>query len=81
MDKFARSKMWTVIKTKDAFLYLFPEIKEMFYFVDPLTQEEYVRLSCNNAKVGYYHVDINVTDNSVEALFDNVWRKCKEVFL
>lgn len=82
-----RSKVMTVLKLKDVVRYVFPEVKDMFYFYDKKIESEYVLVTAG-ATVNYkepgegplYQFKINVTADSPAALVDDVWKDLKRRF-
>lgn len=82
-----KSKVMTLMKFKDGFRFVFPEVKEMFYFCNKETGEEKVQVTAA-ATVNYkypgegplYNFDINVTADSNMAMIDDIWKELKRRF-
>lgn len=82
-----RPKTMTLIKSKDAIRFIFPEVKEMFYFCDKETGEEWVQVTAG-ATVDYkkpgdgplYNFRICVTADSTVAMMDDIWKELKRRF-
>ncbi len=73
------SKTMGVIRLMPALQYVFPMITNGYYMIDQETKEEYVII--------WYKFDykrqklkVCVTCDSVQAMFDDVWKECKRRF-
>ena len=83
-----KSKVMTLMKFKDGFRFVFPEIKEMFYYCDKDTGEEKVQVTAGST-VNFkepgcgplYNFYINVTADSNTAMIDDIWRELKRRFV
>ena len=74
-----KSKTMGMIKLLPALQYAFPEIKQGFYMIDQDTQEEYVCIQYASIYDTAKRVDfrVNVTCDSISAMYDDVWKECK----
>lgn len=76
-----KSKTMGMIKLLPALQYVFPEIKQGFYMVDKDTGEEYVCIQYQTSDpVCRYDFQVNVSCDSVSAMYDDVWKECKRRF-
>lgn len=76
-----KSKTMGMIKLLPALQYVFPEIKQGFYMVDKDTGEEYVYIQYQTSDpVCRYDFQVNVSCDSVSAMYDDVWKECKRRF-
>ncbi len=77
----ATSKTMGMIKLLPALQYAFPEIKRAYYYIDKQTSEEWVHI---HWKSEFDHkesdFEICVTCDSVQAMYDDVWKECKRRF-
>ena len=83
-----RSKVMTIMKFKDGFRFLFPEVKEMFYIADKESGEEWVQVTAGSTvnfrepgEGPLYNFRINVTADSCTAMIDDVWKNLKRRFV
>lgn len=86
-EEMEKSKVMTLIKFKDGFRFVFPEVKEMFYVAEKESGEEYVLVhaasTVNHKFLGegpVYDFKINVTADSNMAMIDDVWKELKRRF-
>ena len=84
-----KSKTMAMIKLLPALQYVFPEIKNAFYWIDQDTKEEFVTVDWTKRELdnelgfiftheGFFY--ICVTCDSIAAMYDDVWKECKRRF-
>ena len=73
------SKTMAIIKLQPAIQYAFPEVVNMFYYIEQDTKEEYVHVNFVQKAI-HTHLLICVTADSIPAMYDDVWRTCKRRF-
>lgn len=74
------SKTMGMIKFLPALQYAFPEIKNAFYVIDEDTKEEYVHISYQYA-LSRDFFRVNVSCDSIPAMYNDVWKECVRRFL
>lgn len=75
-----RSKVMGMIKMLPMLEYAFPEIKNAYYLINSQTQEEYVTVCFESMEKTRGAFDVNVSCDSVQAMYDDVWKECKRRF-
>ena len=81
------SKTYAIIKLSDAITCAFPEVLNIFYAIDKENKEEYV--ICRYQILSYVlgtecvrrgEFKICVTADSIQAMYDDVWKAVKKRF-
>lgn len=93
MKSYNNSKVLAVIRMLPLLQYIFPEIKDAFYYIDDDTKDEFVRIEYISVEYApalnrfiessknYLHFNVNVNADSPAALVDDVWKECKRRFM
>ena len=75
-----RSKVTGMIKMLPMLEYAFPEIKNAYYLINSQTREEYVTVCFERSDKTRGAFDVCVSCDSVQAMYDDVWKACKRRF-